>query len=121
MNSTLITTIAAMQAESSSKFWLAFDWLILIGIIVLSFVIAWAVYRFWLTGWVRNLRHPFNLRLFALTVGIGLFLTCGGSFAFEYKWEEWNLETFIWILIAFSLVWSVLLLLEYFHGRKVRN
>jgi hypothetical protein len=116
----LLATIVAMQTDDSAQYWLALDWLILISIILLSFVMAWAIYRFWISGWVRNLRHPFNLRLFALTVGLGLFLTGGGSFAFEYKWQEWNLQTFIWILVACTVVWSVLLLLEYFQGRKVR-
>lgn len=116
----LLATIVAMQTENSDQFWLAFDWLILIGIVLFSIVMAWAVYRFWISGWVRNLRHPFNLRLFALTVGLALFLTGGGSFAFEYKWQKWELQTFIWILVAFAVFWTVLLLLEYFHGRKVR-
>ena len=116
----LLANIVLLQAENTEQYWLAFDWLILIGIVLISVLMACAVYRFWLSGWVRNLRHPFHLRLFTVIFGSGLFLTGGGSFAFEYKWQKWDTQTFIWILIVAMFFWSALLLLEYFHGRKVR-
>ena len=109
-----------LQESSEQSYWFAFDWLILIAIVVLSFISAWAIYRFWLSGWVGHFRQPFHLRLFAAIVGLGVFLIAAGAYAFEYKLHEWDNQTFLIILGAAILFWFLLLLIEFVQGKRVR-
>jgi hypothetical protein len=118
----MITSIAAFMqdTERSQSYWFAFDWLMLTAIIAFSIATAWAIYRFWLTGWVNHFRQPFHLRLFAAVVGLGLFLIASGAYALEYKLHEWDNQTFLIILGVTILLWLLLLLIEFSKGKRVR-
>ena len=118
----MISSIATFmqEPEQTQSYWFAFDWLILLAIVALSFVTAWAIYRFWLTGWVHHFRQPFHLRLFAAVVGLGLFLIIGGAYALEYKLHEWDSQTFLIILGVALLLWLLLLLIEFVQGKRIR-
>lgn len=117
---TLSMATFLQESEGSQTYWFAFDWLMLIAIIGLSIATAWAIYRFWLHGWVNHFRQPFHLRLFAAIVGLGLFLIAAGAYAFEYKLHYWESETFYIILAVAALLWLLLLLIEFVQGKRVR-
>src|SRR5262245_16120957 len=108
------------ESDGSHAYWFAFDWLMQIAIVALSIATAWAIYRFWLHGWVNHFRAPFHLRLFAAVVGLGLFIIASGAYVLEYKWHEWDNQTFLVILGVAVLLWLLLLLIEFVQGKRVR-
>src|SRR5271165_4280863 len=97
--------LALWQAGDNQSYWLAFDWLVIIAIVALSYATAWATYRFWLSGWVRSYRAPFHLRLFSAIVGLGIFLIVACAYIFEYKEQRWSGETFLMLLGGAVLLW----------------
>lgn len=118
----MITSIATFiqQAEQPQAYWFAFDWLVLFAVVALSVATTWAIYRYWLAGWVNHFRPPFHLRLFAVIVGLGMFLIIIGSYALEYKLHEWEIQTFLIFLGIAIAFWSLLLLIEFIQGKRVR-
>jgi len=114
--------IAMLMQDSNQaqSYWFAFDWLVVVVIMAFSFVTAWAIYRFWLTGWVNHFREPFHLRLFAALVGLGLCFIAVGSYWREYKLHELDTQTFLIILAIVFLIWFLILLIEFVQGKRVR-
>jgi hypothetical protein len=116
----LLHTSIAFVASTFGKGYLApIDYLALTLIVILALVISIGLYYALIGSWIRDMKHPLNLRLIFIGLAVVLIMMGGYTYLLYVFVSPVPLSRIFWPLIIIFLIWIIYTILVSIFGKKV--